>query len=418
MCFAVGNALSKLHNKANVCIGRDTRLSGTMVLSALCAGITSGGGNVCNVGVMPTAGVAYLTSKTKSDLGVVISASHNPFQYNGIKVFTSDGYKLTDQAEMEIERLMEKANLADFGSIGQVKNCDNQAELYIEMLLRACSTNLSGLKIVLDCSNGAASYVAPRIFTELGAKIFLLGCDMDSGRINDNCGCLHPQIVAKKVLENKADVGFAYDGDSDRLVAIDKDGEIIDGDMIVYMLANHYKLKNKLVNNLVVGTQYTNMGFEKAYEDKGMKLLRSEVGDKYVIQLMRQSGAVVGGEQSGHIILGDISTTGDGILCSVLLAGLINAYKKPFRHFVKDISLFSQRLINVKVKSKAATMQNPRLIDMIKSLQQCENGRLLVRASGTEPKIRVMAEYKTKALADSLAEKVAACIADIECFDE
>lgn len=419
LCFQTGNALSRFQRGLNVCIGRDTRGSGTMVLNAICAGITSGGGNVCNLGIMPTAGVAYLTVKNRFDLGVVISASHNPKEHNGIKIFSSDGYKLTDETELIIESLMDKTVLADSVRIGEVINCDNQAQIYTEMLLDSCKTNLHGLKVVLDCSNGAASCVAPAVFQALGAETIVVGNDMCGGNINHNCGCLHPQLVTQTIKLHNADLGFAYDGDSDRLIAVSGSGKLIDGDMLVYILAKHYKTQGRLKNGFAVGTQYTNMGIEKALEKDGIALLRSDVGDKYVIEMMKTSGAAVGGEQSGHIILGDKSTTGDGILCSVCIAGLVKSGDLTLEQMLEDVKLYPQKLINVNVTDKERTMNDPRLkaaIEREKILAK-ESGRLLVRCSGTEPKIRVMAEGLTKEKADSSAERIAALIAEIECFD-
>lgn len=406
IAYKCGNALTTLTKYPTVVIGRDTRQSGDMLALSLASGVIAGGGNVLDIGIMPTAAIAYLTKYFGASYGVVISASHNPPEYNGIKVFGSDGYKLLEDQEEAIEECFNEGNFVKHPNLGKYKKIEYGADIYVDYLRKTCPEGLSGLSIVLDCSNGAAYEVAPQVFKELGADVRVYNCENTGIRINVGCGSLHPETLAQKVVEKGADIGFAFDGDSDRLLAIDELGNKIDGDQLIYLLACNMKANGRLKGDMAVGTHHTNMGIQKAFEGKGIKLLRSDIGDKYVMELMLKKDAVIGGEQSGHIILSEYATTGDGILSAIQVARLLKQGKKLSQAL--DVKLFPQVNINVTVKDKIRVMNNEELAELI---DECRDelkdiGRVLVRASGTEPRIRVMVECEDKALAEILANKI------------
>lgn len=407
--FQAGNALTALKDKKiKVAVGRDTRVSGEMLFAALSAGIMCGGGDVVNLGLIPTAGVAYITNATEVDYGIVISGSHNPPEYNGIKVFGDDGHKLNEDEEQEIEKLMGAINYAEPNNIGRLIHYFEPLQSYAEYLLGACSVDLKGLKVVLDCANGAASKIAPEIFTKLGATLIPNFCDTVGGDINNQCGCTHMDTVKRLVLENGADIGIAFDGDSDRVLVCDKNGYIVDGDMILYILAKYYIERDLLNPPIVVGTVLTNMGIENALKEHNIKLERTDVGDKYVIERMLKTKAVLGAEQSGHIIIGNKSTTGDGILASLMLCKIMKEKQTSLKNLC-DVELYSQQNLNVAVPDKYSLMANKKLKQYIDELTKKLNGdgRILVRASGTEPKIRVTVESKNAELAEKFAREAA-----------
>jgi len=402
--------------KINVVIGSDTRISGYMLRSALMAGLSSMGIQINYVGVLPTPGIAYLTRKKNADAGIMISASHNPAKDNGIKIFRSNGSKLPDEIELELEELMD--NYTEISKecvagdkVGKVMMEEDDYFLYRDYLLSTIKGDFSGMKIILDAANGAAFKLARSVFSRLGAEIVSIN-DLPNGtNINVKCGSTHPEILSKVVVGYSADLGLAYDGDADRLVAVDKNGKIIDGDKIISILALSMKEKGKLNENKVVTTVMSNMGFEKYLEDKGIILVRANVGDRYVIAKMKEQGLNLGGEQSGHIIMADYNTTGDGVLVSLKLVEAIRDCGKTIDELVSDIVDWPQVLINVRVEnSKKDTWDKNEVIKEIINKKEKEMdglGRVLVRTSGTEPLVRVMVEGKDQTQVDTVAEEIA-----------
>lgn len=413
IAFKCGNALTTLTKYPTVVVGRDTRQSGDMLALSLASGVIAGGGNVLDIGIMPTAAIAYLTKYFGASYGVVISASHNPPEYNGIKVFGADGYKLLEEQEEEIEECFNEGNFIKHPNLGRYKKIEYGADIYVDYLRKTCPEGLNGLKVVLDCSNGASYEVAPQVFKLLGAEVKAYNCENTGVRINVDCGSLHPDTLAKKVVEKGADIGFAFDGDSDRLIAIDELGNKIDGDQLIYMMSCQLKENGKLKGNMAVGTHHTNMGIQKAFENKGIKLLRSDIGDKYVMELMLKKGAVIGGEQSGHIIMSEYATTGDGILSAIQVARLLNGGKKLSEAL--DVKLYPQVNINVTVKDKIRVMNNEELAEFIDICRDeiKDKGRILVRASGTEPRIRVMVECEDVDMAQRIANNIVIKVKEI-----
>jgi phosphoglucosamine mutase len=373
----------------------------------------SGGGRVIDLGIVPTSAVAYLTRELGADFGVVISASHNPKEYNGIKIFDKNGYKLSDSEEERIERTFITSRVLAYDKIGSFKTDRKLIKKYEDFLADASECTLSGLTVVLDGANGAACRIAPAVFRRLGANVIATNCFDDGMKINDRCGALYPETLVGRMKRYKADVGFAFDGDADRLIAVSSGGNVIDGDMIIYMLAKHMKGRGVLKGNTVVGTSHTNMGIESALAQLGIKLIRTDIGDKYVLARLVQDGLSLGGEQSGHIILKDIHSTGDGILCAIAVANMMAHSGKGLDELF-DACLYPQTNINITVKDKLKIMNSERLAatcaDIRKSLGT--DGRVMVRASGTEPKIRVMVESRSvedneryaKILADAVSE--------------
>ncbi|WP_286316881.1 phosphoglucosamine mutase, partial [Romboutsia ilealis] len=324
---AGGYVLAQGKDKVKVIVGKDTRVSGDMLEAALIAGLMSVGCDVVTVGVIPTPGVAYLTKKYEADCGVVISASHNPVEYNGIKFFNKDGYKLDDSIELEIEGYIDNIEKVDYHPVG--KNVGrkifvhNAQRDYIDYLKSIVNVDFKGLKVVLDCANGAAYKVAPTIFSELGANVVTINSEPDGNNINDKCGSTHPEKLQKAVVENEANLGLAYDGDADRLIAVDENGNIVDGDHIMVLSAIHLKNKGKLAQDTLVVTVMSNIGLTIAAKEHGIKLATTAVGDRYVLEEMKNSGYNLGGEQSGHMIFLDYNTTGDGVLSSLVLAQIV-----------------------------------------------------------------------------------------------
>lgn len=418
VAFKVGNALASLKSGAKALIGKDTRRSGDMLSLSVAAGFTIGGGNAHNLGVMPTAGIAFLTRRAKADFGIVISASHNPKEYNGIKIFGADGYKLPDDIEMEIERRIGIEYFVENDRLGRLIEFDGAGE-YAESLIGSLETPLNGLKVVLDLANGAAHKIAPEVFKAAGADVVAVHGDGDSGRINEDCGATYTSEILKITKDHNADIGLSFDGDSDRLIACDGNGNLYNGDAIIYMFARYYKEKGRLRGNTVIGTLHTNMGAEEAIKRMGISFSRSNIGDKYVIELMRKTGSVLGGEQSGHIILGDKSTTGDGILAGLMLCQLVVESGRTLKELC-DFEQYPQININVIVPDKRTIMTSPVLEKYITetNYEVGRNGRVMVRASGTEPKIRVTVEYHDGNKARGIAEKLAAKISEIVNIDE
>jgi len=413
LAMRCGNALAQMGAK-KVLLGRDTRMSGDMLACGLGAGLTSGGCNVVDVGVLPTPAVAYLTKKYECDFGVVISASHNPPEYNGIKIFSSQGTKLCDQKEEMIESLMATNSFVSNENIGRYIHFDGMAD-YCSFLCECADANFRGLKVALDCSNGATCKSAKTVFEKLGAKVFAFFNKDDGKDINCGCGSTNPQALSKKVVQLGCNVGFCFDGDGDRVVAIDENGVVADGDKILYILAKDMLAKGQLKDNGVVGTFHTNVGIENELNKLGITLFRSDVGDKYVSNLMRAKGLLLGGEQSGHIVVGRFLGTGDGTLAALLLCKLVQT--QPLSKLAKA-RLFEQINCDVVVKDKMHVINSDSLWQEIKKQTTGFDGRVMVRASGTEPKIRVLAESKNKYLATQVAESIARVIRGIdECVE-
>ena len=416
LSFKVGKALGKLltekKDHPKVVIGRDTRISCDMIEHALTAGLTSTGVNVMTVGTIPTPAIAYLTKTIETDSGIMISASHNPYQDNGIKIFGPDGFKLTDEQELEIESLIdnsEKIKNASFEKIGKVYGGNELTQKYIQHIKQSITGDLSDIKIALDCANGATTGVAPFIFGDLEADIETIGCQPNGVNINDNVGSTKIETISEFVKENNVDVGFAFDGDGDRVLAVDANGNIVDGDKIMFILAKHLKEQGELKDNMVVSTVMSNIGFYKAIEENGLQSVKTAVGDRYVVEEMRKNDYSLGGEQSGHIVLMNYATTGDGILTAVKLSNIIKTSGKSLKELASEVSIYPQKLVNIKVVDKKTAMEDAEI------LAECEkvekelegNGRILLRASGTENLIRVMVEASSDELTDKYCEQVA-----------
>jgi len=415
---AAGKLFRKSKSKGKVVIGKDTRLSCYMFENALISGLCSMGVDTLMLGPFPTPGVAFMTRAYRADAGVVISASHNKFDDNGIKFFSSDGFKLPDEWEREMERLVHENRFDDclpaeneIGRNSKVHDADGRYIEYIKASFPKKRT-LSGLKIALDCANGAGYKVAPLVFRELDATVFLLGNNPNGLNINENCGSLHPGDIQKAVITNKADVGIALDGDADRVVLVDEKAQIIDGDTILAICARDMKRRGLLTNNIVVATVMSNYGFFRTMEELDIQVVRSPVGDRYVIQDMLKSGAVLGGEQSGHTIFLDYSTTGDGILCALQVLKIMKETGSKLSDLAAFVQKYPQACINIKVREKVPLTDSKPIQDAIAKVegQLHGSGRVLVRYSGTEPICRVMVEGpKLKAVQD-LANEIAIVI--------
>ena len=416
LSFKVGKALGKLltekKDHPKVVIGRDTRISCDMIEHALTAGLTSTGVNVMTVGTIPTPAIAYLTKTIETDSGIMISASHNPYQDNGIKIFGPDGFKLTDEQELEIESLIDNSELiknASFEKIGKVYSGNELTQKYIQHIKQSITGDLSDIKIALDCANGATTGVAPFIFGDLEADIETIGCQPNGVNINDNVGSTKIETISEFVKENNVDVGFAFDGDGDRVLAVDANGNIVDGDKIMFILAKHLKEQGELKDNMVVSTVMSNIGFYKAIEENGLQSIKTAVGDRYVVEEMRKNDYSLGGEQSGHIVLMNYATTGDGILTAVKLANIIKTSGKSLEELASEVNIYPQKLVNIKVVDKKTAMEDS---DILAECEKVEkelegNGRILLRASGTENLIRVMVEASSDELTDKYCEQVA-----------
>ena len=397
-----GYVLTSNVEKPTVVIGMDTRISGQMLESALVAGLLSIGAHVIRIGVVSTPAVAYITRLLKADAGVMISASHNPVEDNGIKFFAGDGFKLSDETELKIEELMD----AEVDSLPRPVGAalgnviiDNESKFkYLDYLKTTVSHSFEGLKIVMDCANGAAYELAPKLFRELGAEVIAIGAEPNGLNINDHCGSTHPEKLKEEVLRTKADLGLAFDGDADRLIAIDNNGEEVDGDFILCICGDAMNRQGKLNHGTVVSTVMSNIGFYKACENLNLKTAKTAVGDRYVMEEMRKGGYNLGGEQSGHVIFLDYNTTGDGILTAIQLVDTIVASGKKLSELKQLMRKYPQVLVNVRVEDKSKYEGNSVIQDAIASVESKlgDNGRMLVRPSGTESLIRVMAEGPDK----------------------
>ncbi len=415
---AVAYSLKEKNRKERykIVIGKDTRLSGYMIESALTSGICSAGVDVFLVGPMPTPAIAHLTKSLNADAGIVISASHNPAEDNGIKIFSADGYKLPDKIEEEIENLIERGINSEHingDQIGKAYRVDDARGRYIEFAKSSIDNmSLRGLTIVLDCANGAAYSVAPKIFSELGAKVIVLNDQPNGLNINLNCGALYPDVIKEEVLENDADIGIAFDGDADRVIVCDENGKNVDGDHILAICAVNMKNTGKLKKNTIVATVMSNMGLDEAMEEHEINVIKTPVGDRYVIEEMRKGGYVLGGEQSGHIIFKEYSTTGDGIITALQLLKIMKTENKKLSELSKVMRKYPQALINVEVRHKKDLNSIPVVSEKIKEAEKIlgDSGRILVRYSGTQNVCRIMVEGKNETKVSKLAKEVAAVI--------
>ncbi|MDQ6988142.1 MAG: phosphoglucosamine mutase [Mariprofundaceae bacterium] len=419
---AAGFVLTRhLDHQPQILIGKDTRLSGYTIESGLCAGLTSQGMNVMLVGPIPTPAVAYLTRSLRADAGVVLSASHNPAGDNGIKFFGADGYKLPDAVELEIEATLDDLPpLPKASEIGKAFRIDDARGRYVEFCKSSLPRGfrLDGLKIVVDCANGAAYDVAPRLFHELGCEVVVMNAEPDGRNINLGCGSTYPEYMCKRVVECGADAGFALDGDADRLIACDASGRIVDGDCVIAVLAEHLLHEQQLKGGCVVTTVMSNMGLERYLNGLGVDMLRAQVGDRYVLEMMREHGCNLGGEQSGHVIMLDCNTTGDGLLTAVQLLAAMQDRGKSLADLVRGIELFPQKLWNITLPRRMDVMSDDQVRDAISKAEAslAGKGRLNVRASGTEAKLRVMVEAEDEGqmleLGESLAEVIRKAVAE------
>ncbi|EKI4477588.1 phosphoglucosamine mutase [Staphylococcus pseudintermedius] len=396
-----------------VLVGKDTRVSGDMLEHALIAGLVSIGAEVMRLGVISTPGVAYLTREMGAELGVMISASHNPVADNGIKFFGSDGFKLSDAQENEIEALLDQENpdlpRPTGKDIVHTSDYFEGAQKYLSYLKSTIEVNLEGLKIALDGAHGSTAALAPFLFGDLEADTVTIGCNPDGYNINDETGSTHPQALAQKVVDNECDFGLAFDGDGDRLIAVDEKGQIVDGDQIMFVIGQEMAKNQELNDNMIVSTVMSNLGFYKALEAEGIQSDKTKVGDRYVVEEMRRGHYNLGGEQSGHIVMMDYNTTGDGLLTGVHLAAVVKRSGKKLSELAGQMKKYPQSLVNVRVTDKYGVEDNQDVKAVMDEVEAEMNGegRILVRPSGTEPLVRVMVEAKTDEDAHGLAERIA-----------
>lgn len=408
-----GYVLTKeTENRAKVLIGRDTRISGHMLEGALVAGLLSVGVEVMRLGVISTPGVSYLTRVMSADAGVMISASHNPVADNGIKFFGSDGFKLSDEQEEEIEILLDAENdelpRPTGAGVGSVSDYFEGGQKYIQYLKQTVDEEFVGLHVALDCANGATSSLAAHVFADLEADLSTMGASPNGLNINDGVGSTHPEELSKFVLEKGAHVGLAFDGDGDRLIAVDEKGNIVDGDQIMYICAKHLNTQGRLNKNTVVSTVMSNMGFYKALEKHEMTSVKTAVGDRYVVEEMKKNGYNLGGEQSGHIVFLDYNTTGDGLLTGLQLVNIMKITGKKLSELASEMTIYPQKLVNVRVTDKHAVTQNEKVAAIISEVEaeMAGNGRVLVRPSGTEPLVRVMVEAATEEECENYVNRI------------
>ena len=403
------------NRKPKVLIGKDTRISGDMLECAISCGLCSVGADVMTLGVVPTPAVAYLVKKYGYDAAVMISASHNPCEYNGIKIFKSDGYKLPDALEEEIEAIIldevDTPPVMLGGNVGRVRVCENTVKDYIEHLKLTVDVRFDKMKIALDCANGSASVSAKELFSSLGAECHIISAEPNGININDNCGSTHIENLQKYVVENGLDAGFAFDGDADRMLAVDEHGEVVDGDKIIAICSEHMKAEGKLKNDTAVVTVMTNMGFSKFCEKNGIKTAVTKVGDRYVLENMLENGYSIGGEQSGHVIFLDYATTGDGQLTALQVLRVMKKTGKKLSELASCMTVYPQTMINVRVSNmgKARFKDDEEVKNAVKQaeLRLGSSGRVLVRVSGTEPLVRVMLEGEDEQQIQTLAREIA-----------
>jgi phosphoglucosamine mutase len=411
LAHAVGRVLKKTEEHPTVLIGKDTRISGYMLESALESGFNSAGVNVVLLGPLPTPGVAYLTRAQRASLGVVISASHNPFADNGIKFFSAQGNKLSDAWELAVEAALDEAPVwADSANLGKTKRLDDAAGRYIEFCKSTFSNDLTlkGLKIVVDAAHGAAYHIAPKVFHELGAEVIAIGCSPDGLNINHEVGATHPDALVRSVKANHADFGIALDGDADRLQMVDAQGRLYNGDELLYLMADD-RLANDEVVPGVVGTLMTNMAVEVALKKRGVGFVRAKVGDRYVLEELAKHKWILGGEGSGHLLALDKHTTGDGLVSALQILQTCVRSGKAMAELLKDVTLFPQTLLNVRLRPGQDWQSNTRMKEEVQKAEAelGDTGRVLIRASGTEPLVRVMVEARDEAQANACAKRIA-----------
>lgn len=417
--IAVGTIFRNGDHRHRVVIGKDTRLSGYMLENAMVAGFTAAGLDVFLLGPIPTPAVAMLTRSLRADIGVMISASHNPYQDNGIKLFGPDGYKLSDAIEMQIEELLDSdlsTQLAKAANIGRAKRVEGDIYRYIEQAKRTLprDVTLHGLRVAIDCANGAAYKVAPLALWELGADVVTIGAEPDGLNINLECGSTHPAALQRKVHEVRADIGIALDGDADRVQIVDENGKIIDGDQLMAVIAESWAADGMLRGNGIVATVMSNLGLERFLSGRGMSLERTKVGDRYVVEHMRQHNYNVGGEQSGHIVLSDFGTTGDGLVAALQILACVKRSGKTVSEICNRFEPVPQVLKNVRVKA-GAPLEDTAVRQAIADAENelAKNGRLLIRPSGTEPLIRVMAEGDDRSQVERIVDELVAVIGSV-----
>lgn len=408
LAYKIGRAgayvlAGETHHKPTIFVGKDTRISCDMLEAALIAGICSQGADVYQLGIIPTPAVAYLTRKCKADAGVVISASHNPFEFNGIKYFNKEGFKLSDEIEEKIEEIILGHREIPDVTGEQIGRCyiKNTAEDdYKEFLKSTINYRLDGIKVAIDCSNGAAYSVAPKVFTELGAQTFVINNTPSGTNINKGCGSTHIEGLQKYIAEVGADIGFAFDGDADRVLSVDECGNLIDGDKMMAICGLFLKMQNKLPNNTIVATIMSNLGLDVMAKKNDLKIAKTKVGDRYVIEEMKDKGYLLGGEQSGHVIFLDFNTTGDGLVSALQLLNVVVNSKSKASHLASIMDVYPQVLVNAKVSNekKKMYMEDMIIAGKVKELENefSGEGRVLIRPSGTEPLVRVMIEGKDK----------------------
>ena len=414
--MAAGMSFQRGSHRHRVVIGKDTRLSGYMIETAMVAGFCAAGMDVFLLGPIPTPAVAMLARSLRADIGVMISASHNAYHDNGIKLFGPDGYKLSDEIELRIESLLDKeldASLADAESLGRAKRIDGVHDRYIEFAKRTLprSMSLAGLRVVIDVANGAAYKVAPAALWELGAEVITINDEPNGLNINHECGSTHPMALSKKVHEVRADIGIALDGDADRMLIVDENGTVVDGDQIMALIAEAWHQNGRLAGGGVVATVMSNLGLERFLGDMGMQLHRTKVGDRYVVEHMRAHGFNVGGEQSGHIVLSDFSTTGDGLVSALQVLACIKRSGKPASEVCRKFEPVPQVLKNVRFNGGKPLESDPvkAMIEDARS-RLGSGGRLVIRPSGTEPLIRVMAEADDRSLVETVVNDIVGAI--------
>ncbi|TDR22649.1 phosphoglucosamine mutase [Marinicella litoralis] len=408
--YAAGKVLGQSMPNKTIVIGKDTRVSGYMLESALEAGLSSAGVNIILFGPMPTPAVAWLTKTLHASAGIVISASHNPYYDNGIKFFNQNGQKLNDEQELAIEALLDQPmDMVESAQLGKAKRLNDVAGRYIEFCKRAANRQLlAGKKIVLDCANGASYHIAPQVFEELGADITVIGNKPDGFNINKDCGSTEVSVLSEMVIETKADLGVALDGDGDRVVMVDHTGNEVNGDQLIFMVAKHLHIHNKL-NGGVVGTLMSNQGMEAGLKQLGVPFVRANVGDRYVHQELSKRDWILGGESSGHILNLNLAGTGDGIISALMVLEVIMETGKSLKELAAEMQLYPQVMINVKHDQPKQLARNQTLIDAARKVDDDlgDNGRVLIRPSGTEPKLRVMVEAKDAQLAQKHASDLA-----------
>ncbi|MEH7181234.1 phosphoglucosamine mutase [Neobacillus vireti] len=411
-----GFVLTKDKDRPKVLIGRDTRISGHMLEGALVAGLLSIGAEVMRLGVISTPGVSYLTKALGAEAGVMISASHNPVEDNGIKFFGPDGFKLSDEQELEIEALIdmtdEQLPRPVGADLGQVMDYFEGGQKYLQYLKNTVDEDFAGIHIALDCAHGATSSLATHLFADLDADISVMGASPNGININAGVGSTHPEALAAMVKEKGADVGLSFDGDGDRLIAIDEKGNIVDGDQIMFICGKYLKEHGRLKHSTIVSTVMSNLGFYKGLEGYGIHSVPTAVGDRYVVEEMKKNGFNLGGEQSGHIIFLDYNTTGDGLLTGLQLVNIMKATKKTLSELAADMKKFPQKLVNVRVTDKHHVTDNEKVKAVIEQVEaeMNGNGRILVRPSGTEPLVRVMAEAPTEELCEAYVERIVSVV--------